>query len=378
MSVPDLLVALLVAAAAAFGAARGLAVQLLSFVGLALGALAGSRIAPHLVGGGATSAWVPVAGLIGAVVGAILLQTASVALGRPLFRMVAIGPARIVDAVGGALFGAAVGLALAWLFAVVALQQPSLGLRSDVQRSEILPRLIGAVPPDEVLNALGRFDPLPLLGDLPGSRLPAPDPSVRQAAGARAAQSAVVKVIGTSCGLSVSGSGWVVAPELVATNVHVVTGQEDTRVLTPSGGDLDASVVHADSQNDVALLRVPGLATAPLVRAPESDEPRTVALLGYPGDGPLVSAPGTAGPTRRILGRNAYGEGPVLREVVPLRGAVRRGDSGGPAVDARGRVVGMMFAATRDERGGFGIPVEIVRDAAEGRLRPVAAGPCAG
>lgn len=378
MSFADLLVVLLVAAAAVYGAARGFAVQVLSLVGLAAGAFLGSRIAPHLLAGGSSSAWVPVAGLIGAIVGALLLQTASVALGRPLFRAVAVGPARAVDAAGGALFGAGIGLALAWLFAVVALQQPSLGLRKNVQQSEILPRLVGAVPPDEVLNALARFDPLPLLGSPAGTRLPEPDPSVGESPGTRAARAAVVKVVGTSCGLGVAGSGWVVEQNLVATNVHVVTGERDTRVLTPSGGDLDARLVYADARNDVALLRVPGLATAPLAAAPESDESRDVALLGYPGDGPLVAAPGTAGSTQSILGRNAYGEGPVLREVVRLRGSVRRGDSGGPAVDERGRVVAMMFAAARGENGGFGVPVELVEEATEGTLRPLPPGPCAG
>jgi S1-C subfamily serine protease len=378
MTVADLLVLLLVAAAAAYGATRGLAAQVLSFAGLAIGAVVGSRIAPHLLAGGASSAWVPVAALIGAVVGALLLHTASVALGRPLFRAVAVGPARVIDAVGGAVFGAVVGLALAWLFAVVALQQPGLGLRRDVQRSEILPRLIGAVPPTDVLNALGRFDPLPLVGGLPGARLPPPDPSVRDTAGARAAQKAVVKVIGTSCGLGVSGSGWVVSAGLVATNLHVVTGEHDTHVLVPNGRDLPATLVHADERNDIALLRVPGLGTARLRAAPASDEPRPVALLGYPANGPFVAAPGTAGPPRRLLGQNAYGSGPVLREVVPLRGVIRRGDSGGPAVDRRGRVVAMMYAATRGERGGLAIPVEIVEEAANGPLRRVGPGPCAG
>ncbi len=378
MTVADLLVVLLVVAAAAYGAARGLAVQILSFVGLAVGAFVGSRVAPQLLAGGTSSTWVPVAGLVGAVVGALLLQTASVALGQPLFRAVAIGPARAIDALGGAVFGGILGVAFAWLFAVVALQQPALGLRADVQESEILPRLIGAVPPDDVLNALGRFDPLPLFSGLPGSRLPPPDPSVGEAPGTRAAEDSVVKVLGTSCGLGVSGSGWVVRRNLVATNVHVVTGEEDTHVLTPAGGDREATLVYVDAQNDVALLRVPGLRTAPLEAAPESDESRPVALLGYPGDGPLVAEPGTAGPRQRLLGRNAYGDGAVLREVVPLRGAVRSGDSGGPAVDGRGRVVAMMFAATRGRDGGYGIPVDLVVAAADSRLRPVESERCAG
>jgi S1-C subfamily serine protease len=378
MSSADLLVVLLVAAAAVYGAARGFVVQALSLAGLVLGGFLGSRIAPHVFIGGETSIWVPVASLIGAVVGALLLQSAATAVSMPLVRAVARGPARVADALGGALLGGGVGLALAWLFAVVALQQPSLGLQRDIQRSGILTSLFAAVPPIDVLNALGRFDPLPLVGGLPGAQLPSPDPSVRNSAGARAAQRAVLKVLGTSCGLGVVGSGWVVGTDLVATNVHVVAGQSDTHVLVPGGRDLDATLVYSDERNDVALLRVSGLATKPLRPAAAPDEPRPVTLLGYPGNGPLVAAAGTAGPGRRVLAEDAYGRGPFLREVVPLRGEIRRGDSGGPAVDSSGRVVAMMFAATRGERSGLGIPVDLVEQATRARLVPRPPGECAG
>ena len=169
-----------------------------------------------------------------------------------------------------------------------------------------------------------------------------------------------MKVLGTSCGLGVSGSGWVVRRNLVATNVHVVTGEQDTHVLTPAGGDRAATLVYVDARNDVALLRVPGLRTAPLAAAPESDGPRPVALLGYPGDGPLVAEPGTAGSRQRLLGRNAYGEAAASSgRSCRFEAPVRSGDSGGPAVDGRGRVVAMMFAATRGSEGGYGIPVDM-------------------
>ncbi|HEY7195863.1 MAG TPA: CvpA family protein [Gaiellaceae bacterium] len=378
MTFADLLVILLIAASAVYGAARGFALQAISLAGLALGAFAGSRIAPHLLSEGTSSTWVPVASLIGAVVGALLLQAAATAVAAPLVTVLARGPVRAVDAVGGAVLGAALGLALAWLFAVVALQQPALGLRQTVQRSAILPGLLHAAPPTDVLNALGRFDPLPLVGGLPGTQLPPPDPSVRSAPGARRAQRSVVKVLGTSCGLGVEGSGWIVAPGLVATNVHVVTGEEDTHVLVPDGRDIGAIVVHKDPKNDIAILRVAGLSSPALRPAPDDDDDRKVVLLGYPNNGPLKAAPGTAGPPRRALGQNAFGRGPVLRELVPLRGAVRHGDSGGPVVDSQGRVVAMMFAATRGSDGGLGIPVDLIEDAAEGRLRATAAGPCAG
>jgi hypothetical protein len=93
---------------------------------------------------------------------------------------------RAADSLGGAIVGAALGLALAWLIAVVAVQQPSLGFRQDVRESTILPRLMRAVPPDRVLQALARFDPFPEL-TLSGGRLPPPDPSVLQTPGAKVA-----------------------------------------------------------------------------------------------------------------------------------------------------------------------------------------------
>ena len=68
-----------------------------------------------------------------------------------------------------------------------------------------------------------------------------------------------------------------------------------------------------------------------------ADAPLSVVLLGYPGDGALVAVPATAGAPRRMLVPNADGGGVGLRRVTPLRGKVRRGESGGPAVDAKGR-----------------------------------------
>jgi S1-C subfamily serine protease len=62
--------------------------------------------------------------------------------------------------------------------------------------------------------------------------------------------------------------------------------------------------------------------------------------------------------------------------VVPLRGAVQPGESGGPVVDRRGRVLAMIFGGTRDGDGGYAVPVELVLDAASERLRPVPSGPC--
>jgi hypothetical protein len=376
VNVVDVLLVLAVVAFAALGFYRGLAAQALSLGGLALGALVGSLVAPHLLS--ENSAWTPLAGLAGALVGAFLLGSLAATLGRPVRGFLAVRPGlALADRLGGVLAGGFLGLALGWLVAVFALQQPALGLRGEVRASAILPRLVRAVPPDAVLAALNRFDPLPLLPGI-GTRLPPPDPSVLQSPGARTAAAGVVKVQGTSCGVGTQGSGWVVRRALVATNAHVITGQESTQVLAPNGQRLDARTVYVDAANDVALLRVQGLRATALSADPDVELPRVVALLGYPRNGALTATAGSAGDARTVLAPDAYERRIRPRVVVPLRGRVQPGESGGPVVDRRGRVLGMIFGGTRDGRGGYAVPVELVLRALEGRLRPVAPGPCLG
>jgi S1-C subfamily serine protease len=159
---------------------------------------------------------------------------------------------------------------------------------------------------------------------------------------------------------------------IVATNQHVIGGQTETTVLVPGGGQLPARIVYVDQRNDVALLRVPGLRAAPLPalqRSPAGE--RRAVLLGYPRDGRLTAVPATSGAPENVFT-------PRLRRVVPLRARVVPGDSGGPVLDARGRVLAMTFAAARAGGGGFAVPIELVRRGLETPLRRVSPGPCAG
>lgn len=370
----DVLVVLWVGLFALQGAYRGLVAQALSLVGLAIGALAGSWIAPKLLSEG--SSWVSIASLLGAIVGAALLGAASATLAETPRRFLAFRPGlRAADSLGGAIIGAGIGLALAWLIAVVLVQQPSLGFRQDVRESTILPRLMRAVPPDRVLQALARFDPFPEL-TLSGGRLPPPDPSVLQTPGAKAASNSVVKIYGTACGLGIQGSGWVVRRDLVATNAHVIAGEHDTNVIAPNGQSLSARVYYVDTQNDVALLRVDGLRTAPLAATGSADYPRAVMILGYPRDSALVGVAATAGAPRTVIAPNAYGRHVGPRSVVPLRGQVEPGESGGPVVDRDGGVVAMIFGGAKNGGNGFAVPVSVVRDALPEATQPVSSGPC--
>jgi S1-C subfamily serine protease len=371
VTIADVLLVAWVAMMAAQGFFRGLAAQILSIVGVAIGAFLGSWLAPHVVPGDST-----LASLIGALTGAVLLGVAAGSLVGSARRFVLIRPAlRFVDNWGGALTGAVVGLGFAWLAAVFFLHEPSLGLRPAIQRSAILPRLLHAVPPDNVLSALDRIDALPLL---PGVEegLPEPDPSVLESPGARAAAASVVKVQGTSCGLGAQGSGWVVERTLVATNAHVIAGQRDTQVLSPGGQTLPARVVYRDVANDVALLRVNGLHAPSLATRGGGDFPKPVVLLGYPRDGALTATAGTAGEPRTVLAPDAYRNSVRPRRVVPLRGSVAPGESGGPVVDRRGAVVAMIFGGTRRGEGGFAVPIDIVLRGVSTPLRPTSSGPC--
>ena len=367
----DVLLVAWVVLMAAQGFFRGLAAQVLSIIGVAIGAFLGSWVAPHVIPGDST-----LASLIGALTGAALLGVAAGTLVGSARRFVLLRPAlRVIDTWGGALAGAVVGLGFAWLAAVFFLHEPSLGLRPAIQRSAILPRLLHAVPPDNVLSALDRIDALPLL---PGveARLPAPDPSVLESPGARAAAASVVKVQGTSCGLAAQGSGWVVRRSLIATNAHVIAGQRDTQVLSPGGQTLHARVVYRDVANDVALLRVTGLRAPPLATRGDGEFPKPVVILGYPRDGALTATAATAGGPRTVLAPDAYNNRVRPRRVVPLRGEVQPGESGGPVVDRRGAVVAMIFGGAKRGEGGFGVPVEIVLRGVSTPLGPVSSGPC--
>jgi len=75
----------------------------------------------------------------------------------------------------------------------------------------------------------------------------------------------------------------------------------------------------------------------------------------------------------------------VLRSITPLRGLVRPGNSGGPMIDATGRVLGTVFAAITDsapgEKGGFAVPNALVEAQLGRALRrrgTVSSGSCAG
>jgi S1-C subfamily serine protease len=133
-----------------------------------------------------------------------------------------------------------------------------------------------------------------------------------------------------------------------------------------------------DPRNDLAVLRVEGVRGLRSLRLRRRTPVGTAAaVLGFPRDGAYDVRPARLGATRAALTQDAYGRGPVVRTVTAVRARVRPGNSGGPVVDARGRVVTTVFAAgVGGAERGFGVPDAVVRRALRRAGGPAATGPC--
>jgi S1-C subfamily serine protease len=360
---------------------QGFVVGVATLLGFAVGLFAGGRLGSALIANGPQSPYAPLFGLTGALVGGMVLGSALEALGYGVRRRLTAPSLGVLDGIGGAVLAGAVALGLVWLAGAVALQTPGARtFRDRIQRSAILRELNDVLPPSgPVLNALARFDPSPAI-DGPPADVPAPRAAIARDPQVAAAAAGVVRVQGTACGLGVEGSGWIAENGIVVTNAHVVAGQQDTTVQAGGEGPrLQAQAIAFDSHNDVAVLRVAGLAGRPLPIASDPAPGTSAAILGFPENGPYDVRAGRLGATRSVLTQDAYGNGPVTRRLTTLRGVVRPGNSGGPMVDGDGRVVTTVFASTRGgPRGGYGVPDDIVARAVRTASGPVSTGPCAG
>jgi serine protease Do len=152
------------------------------------------------------------------------------------------------------------------------------------------------------------------------------------------------------------------------TNHHVVMDCKAVTVLTSSGEEHPATVLAIDAKLDLALLQADATARSVAIFAPDTEMGRAsfVATVGYPNQGlaprePLV----TEGV---LLGLAAQG---VSAGSMVIRADIRKGNSGGPIFDDRGRVIGLLYAKINpvrvyDETGldvedtGLGIPLPVV------------------
>jgi uncharacterized membrane protein required for colicin V production len=389
----DLVVILLAILAAISGARQGVITALPAFIGVLLGAIAGIKIAP-LVVKYIESTPTRVAFAVAIFVLLVALgETLGVWLGRSLREKIKSPNLHSVDNALGAIVQGAVVFVVAWLIALPLVTVGGLpDLASAIRNSTILggvdkimPQAAQDLPEElrELLDVSGFPAVVDPFDHTPNREVEPPDPALQNSAVVQNVRPSVLKIHARapSCSRALEGTGFVIAPERMMTNAHVVAGTSEIVVET-DGGELDARVVLYDPETDVAVLSVPGL-NAPVL--PFAGEPAVSGqdgvVVGYPLDGPYQAAPARVRDQINLRGPDIYDANQVEREVFTLRALVQSGNSGGPLVDTQGRVIGVIFGAATDQsETGFALTAAEVAEeveAAPGLSRAVSTENCA-
>ena len=393
----DVLVVLLALVGAISGARQGVVIALPALVGVIVGAILGIRIAPWVVEFFDNPA-AKVAFAVATVVFLVALgETFGVWLGRrfkyAVKRRVNTDKLTGIDQTLGAIVQAVVVFVVAWLIAVPLTGVAALpGLARAINNSTVLGTVDKAMPPAaeslpsdlrKLLDVSGFPSIVAPFQKTQINDTAPPDTSLQDSAVVQQLEDSVLKIRGTaeSCSRTLEGSGFVVAPQRVMTNAHVVAGTETTAVET-SAGRLPARVVYFDPAVDVAVLAVPRLDATPLRLASQPGRAGDSAIvLGYPLDGPYRATPARIRNEITLQGPDIYDSRTVRRDVYTVRAQVRSGNSGGPMVDPQGQVVGVVFGASvEDADTGFtltGKQVRAVVEEAPALSARVSTGSCA-
>lgn len=386
----DLAILAVAFVAAVSGWRSGALGSLLSFIGVVLGAVAGVLLAPHVVGNidGPRTKLFATLFLILALV--VIGEIAGVVLGRAVRGALRNRILRTVDSIIGAALQLVTVLIAAWLLATPLTSQPMLA--DAVRGSKVLSE-VDALAPEWLKKVPARLAGLLDTSGLPSvlepfSRTPivavdAPDAALAASPVVAATRNSVVKIRGVapSCQKVLEGSGFVIAPNRVMSNAHVVAGAE-TVTVEVDGQSYDASVVSYDPDEDISILAVPDLPSVPLIFDDAEAKPTTDAIvMGYPGGGDFTATPARVRETIELNGPDIYNSTTVNRTVYTIRGTVRQGNSGGPMIDTDGRVLGVVFGAAVDDADtGFVLTAEEVlpQRMKVGNTAPVPTGTCIG
>ena len=176
-----------------------------------------------------------------------------------------------------------------------------------------------------------------------------------------------------------AGSGWVLDADegLIVTNFHVVNGASGVTV-TGQETSGDAKVLGAAPCEDLAVLKVDstdGLRTLPLGSQGKLKQGEAVVAIGYPANASnedkLTSTAGVVSVVESSFRFNSP-DSPQYPNVVQTDAALNPGNSGGPLVDAKKRLVGVNTAILTSAQGvpiggqGYAIGVDRVKDVVEG------------
>lgn len=253
------------------------------------------------------------------------------------------------------------GVIAALAFALVAGGVGAMGvpLFSQAITGSFVLRAIDTLTPAPVDAALARLraavleEGLPVIGEALGGVAGSPGiPDVpTDTDPLTAAARSVVRIGGTAyaCGQNQTGTGFVVAPDRIVTNAHVVAGVDQPVVEAPNGQTLEGRLVYLDPVDDLAVVAVDGLQLDALALSPTLGVGAQAVVEGYPYGGPFTTgaAEVLAVSTEQIL--DIYGGSRSPREVYTLAAVVQPGNSGGPLLSVDGQVAGVVFARSADD-----------------------------
>jgi serine protease Do len=152
------------------------------------------------------------------------------------------------------------------------------------------------------------------------------------------------------------GSGFFISPDgFAVTNNHVVDGADKVEVTTDEGKTYTAKVIGTDARTDIALIKVEGSSNFPFAKLSEG-KPRIgdwVLAVGNPfGLGGTVTA-GIVSASGRDIGSGPYDD------FIQIDAPVNKGNSGGPAFNTEGEVMGVNTAIYSPSGGSVGIAFSI-------------------
>ena len=162
-------------------------------------------------------------------------------------------------------------------------------------------------------------------------------------------------------GMAAEGSGFFISADGYAvTNNHVINNAKTVQVITDDGRMLPAKVIGTDPNTDLAVIKVEGH-NFPFVKFADRD-PRIgdwVVAVGNPfGLGGTVTA-GVVSARGRDIGSGPYDD------FIQIDAPINKGNSGGPAFDIDGNVIGVNTAIYSPSGGSVGIGFDVPADTAK-------------
>ncbi|MBS2536257.1 MarP family serine protease [Catenulispora sp. NF23] len=379
MDILDILLLLVVAAFAVSGYRQGFVVGVVSFAGFIGGLTLGFVLVPNFLDRSSSSLLASVIALCAVLALAVVGQVLGSMLGAKLREAITWQPAQLVDAVSGSVVSVIAVLMVAWFLGLALFTSSVPTISDQVRSSSILKGMTQVLPQganqwfngfSNILNRNG-FPQVfaPFQAEDPAN-VPAPDQALLNSPVIGADRNSIVKIRGQapSCGKDIEGSGFVYAPGKVMTNAHVVGGTRSLVVRQSDNRQYAATVVLFDPKRDIAVLDVPGL-KAPQLNFDLSGKANDDALVvGYPEDGPFTVDAARIREQITATGADIYSNGNVRRQVFSLYAQVQQGNSGGPLLSSDGRVLGVVFAKSlEDKNTGYALTAsEVSSDAAAG------------